>query len=134
MIWRFIYLKRPKITEILVPNFAKNINLFMEYERLLEIPIWQMTGQELCSLIQYAYTQCIKGVETNDIIRITGVRALAQYLDCCESTVFMLRRNGVLDEAILSQVGKKIVFDGEKARILAAAFQQEQRAARRENG
>ena len=45
----------------------------------------------------------------------------------------MLRRNAVLDDAILSQVGKRIVFDGKKARALAAAFQKEQRAARRDD-
>ena len=102
---------------------------------LLETPIWQMTGAEFCALSHYANAQAYHTpVEPDTVVRITGVRALAEYLDCCESTVFMLRRNGVLDEAIISQIGKKIVFDGEKARELASAFQQEQRAARRDNG
>lgn len=111
-------------------EFVKNINI----ESLLGKPLWQLTAQEFCALSQYAYSQRGQVSITPDIVRVTGVRALAEYLDCCDSTVFMLRRNGVLDDAIISQVGKKIVFDGDKARQLAAAFQQEQRAARRNNG
>lgn len=101
---------------------------------LLGKPLWQLTVQEFCAVSQYAYSQVGQVSTTSNIVRVTGVRALAEHLGCCESTVFMFRRNGVLDEAILSQVGKKIVFDGEKARELAAAYQQEQRAARRNNG
>lgn len=102
-------------------------------ETLLEKPLWQMTGEEFCSLTQYAYSQCKEISGTNDIVRITGVRELSEYIGCCESTIYMLRRNAVLDDAILSQVGKRIVFDGKKARALAAAFQKEQRAARRDD-
>lgn len=101
-------------------------------EILLGKPLWQLTAQEFCALSQYAYAHGGQVSTSSDLVRVTGVRALAEYLDCCESTVFMLRRNGVLDEAILSQVGKKIVFDGEKARELAMAFQREHRAARKD--
>lgn len=96
-------------------------------EILLEKPLWQMTGKDFCILTDFANSQRQEAT-SSDIVRITGVRALAEYLNCCESTVFMLRRNGVLDETILSQVGKKIVFDGEKARAAADDFQKTRRS------
>lgn len=106
----------------------------IDIKSLLEKPLWQLTAKEFCALSHYAYTEGGQVTSTHEVVRITGVRALATYLDCCDSTVFMLRRNGVLDEAIISQVGKKIVFNGEKARELAEAFQQEHRTSRRNNG
>ena len=96
---------------------------------LFEKPLWQMTGQEFFELTQYANSQ--EGRTTTEKVRIVGVHDLAEYLDCCDSTVYMLKRNGVLDDAVISQVGKKIVFDGEKARALADAYQEEQRKAKR---
>ena len=111
-------------------KFVNNIDI----ESLLGKPLWQLTGREFCSLTQYAHSQCVEGVETNNVVRITGVRALAEYIGCCESQIFKLRRNGVIEGAVISHVGKKIVFNGEKARELAANFQQEQRAARKNNG
>lgn len=105
-------------------KFVNNIDI----ESLLGKPLWQLTAQEFCALSRYAYAQCDHVSESHDIVRVTGVRALAEYLGCCESTVFMLRRNGVLGEAIISQVGKKIVFDGEKARELAELYQRERRS------
>ena len=38
-----------------------------------------------------------------------------------------LKKKGVLDEAIVSHVGRKIVFDAEKARVLASEYQSDQR-------
>lgn len=108
-------------------KFVYDINL----ESLLEKPLWQLTAKEFFDLVQYAYSRAEGAPVTNDIKRISGVRALSEYIGCCESTIYMLRRNGVLDGAVLSKIGKKIVFDGEKARELASSYQQEQRAARR---
>ena len=83
-------------------------------------------------LTQYANAQGGHTTVAPGTVRITGVRALAIYLGCCESTIFMLRRNGVLDEAIISQIGKKIVFDGDKARVLAYEFQKNRRGTTNE--
>lgn len=95
---------------------------------LLKKPLWQMTGAEFCALTQYANAQGSCAPATPQTVRITGVHALAEHLGCCESTVYMLRRNGVLDEAILSRIGKHIVFDGEKARSAADNYQQTKRS------
>lgn len=100
-------------------------------ESLLEKPLWQLTAKDFFELAQYVNSKAGGAPVTNEVIRISGVRALSEYIGCCESTIYMLRRNGVLDDAIISKIGKKIVFDGEKARELASSFQQEQRAGRR---
>ena len=83
-----------------------------------------MTGKELQTLLW----DSISG--THPVPRqilLTGVKKLAEYLECCESTVYMLRRKGVLEDAVVSHVGKKIVFDGEKARALADEYQEQHR-------
>ena len=51
-------------------------------------------------------------------------------MECCDSLVYKLRREGVLDEAIISRIGKKIVFDGDVARRCANEYQEQQRAQR----
>ena len=105
----------------------------IDYAALLSMPLWQMTGQEFCLLTKIANSD--EGGESSSHARsciyVTGVRALADYLNCCESTVFSLRRNGVLDNAIISHIGRKIVFNAEVARSLAAEYQNKQKSERR---
>lgn len=85
---------------------------------ILGLPLWQLTGEEYVRLHAYA---CSKNnnIVAAPVTKVTGVQALAKYLSCCESTVYMLRRERVLDEAVISRVGKSIVFDAEKAQRLA---------------
>ena len=64
---------------------------------------------------------------TKTVTRCTGVRELAQYLNCCESTIYSMKREKILDDAILSSIGKSTVFDGERARELAQVYMQEHR-------
>ena len=100
---------------------------------LLLKPLWQMTGREFIDLVRVSEQYGDTTSPENHLrsARVTGVQALAEHIGCCASTIFMLRRNGVLDEAVVSQVGRKIVFDAEKARALAAAYQTEQRKYRK---
>ena len=110
-------------------------------KQLLSIPVWQMTGEQQFRLIQLALGNGAPIATSNSTIepdlvfapkrtRIAGVHALAQYMECCDSLVYKLRREGVLDEAIISRIGKKIVFDGEVARRCANEYQEHQRAQR----
>ena len=111
-------------------------------KQLLNTPVWQMTGEQQYRLIQYALGNGASRGEENATMmpmdmpfapkrtRIAGVHALAQYMECCDSLVYKLRREGVLDEAIISRIGKKIVFDGEVARRCANEYQEQQRAQR----
>ena len=114
-------------------------------KQLLNIPVWQMTGEEQYRIIQYALGHGAPHGEANPTMipvdmpfapkrtRIAGVHALALYLECCDSLVYKLRREGVLDEAIISRIGKKIVFDGEIARRCANEYQEQQRTLRSDN-
>ena len=99
---------------------------------LLTKPLWQLTGEEYVRLHAYACS-LIKNAEAAPVTKVTGVRQLAEYLSCCESTVYLLRREGVLDSAVISRVGKNIVFDGGKARELAQAYMQEHRQIKKSN-
>ncbi len=99
---------------------------------LLSKPLWQLTGEEYVRLHAYACT-IKRDTEPTPVARVTGVRALAEYLSCCESTVYMLRREGVLDAAVISSIGKNIVFDAEKARVLAQAYMQQHRQTPKTN-
>jgi len=110
-------------------------------KQLLNIPVWQMTGEQQYRLIQFALGNATPNASLNSTMapdspsvpkrtRIAGVHALAQYMECCDSLVYKLRREGVLDEAIISRIGKKIVFDGEVARRCANEYQEQQRAQR----
>lgn len=86
-----------------------------------------MSGCELQALVHMAMTADGSKAARPATTLLTGVQALAEYLDCSQSTVFMLRRRGVLDEAVVSHIGRKIVFDGSKARELANEYQTSRR-------
>lgn len=93
-----------------------------------------MTGEEYVALHAYAVKVANDEVGApQTVTRCTGVRELAQYLSCCESTVYAMKREGVLDDSILSSIGKSIVFDGEKARELAQTYIQEHRQSKKPN-
>lgn len=94
-------------------------------EQLFEKPLWQMTGEEFFILSCHA-AQIQNNTETS-VELCTGIKALSDKLACCESTIYMMKREGILDEAIKSQIGKKIVFNVEKARELANEFQKRRR-------
>jgi hypothetical protein len=46
--------------------------------------------------------------------------------------IYALKKEGVLDKAIVEQVGKRIIFDADKARMLADEYQKYQRELRRQ--
>ena len=60
-----------------------------------------------------------------------GIAELAQAVGCCQSTIYALKKSGVLDSAVVSRIGKRIIFDVGKARTVADNYQKEQRASRR---
>lgn len=98
-------------------------------EQLLKTPLWQMTGEDFIHLLRYAL-EAQAGSKKADRILIAGARPLAEYLSCSESMVHKLLRDGALDPAIVSHIGKKWVFDGEKARACANSFMEQQRMQR----
>ena len=104
---------------------------------LLEKPLWQMTGEEYCQLTQYALSLST-GTGTAPSPsgqKALGVHALAVELGCSDSTIYALMRTpreedgsaeggGILKGAIVSRIGRRIVFDVDKARELAKQYQQ----------
>ena len=105
-------------------------------EGLLGKPVYMMTGEEYLELTHYALansptaaTQPAPGGK-----KALGVHALALELGCSDSTIYVLMRTpredgsadsgGVLRDAIVSRIGRRIVFDVEKARELAQQSQQ----------
>lgn len=103
-----------------------------EIANLLDRPLWQMSGREFVTLAQFAFERGPSSPVGNTLC--TGVRALAEYLGCCEATIYVYKREGILDDAIVSRIGKRIVFDGEIARKLATAHQEKQFHIRQNNG
>lgn len=93
---------------------------------LLKKPIWQMTGEEFLSLSGAGASTSVG--TTMSVTLATGVAELATKLSCSASTIYMLRRHNVLDDAVVSNIGRRIIFDVEKARRLADQYQREHRA------
>ena len=113
-------------------------------EGLLEKPVYMMTGEEYLELTHYALANSPNAANRNSPNaanrptqtgqKALGVHALAVELGCSESTIYALMRapreedgsnvgGGVLREAIVSRIGRRIVFDVDKARKLADEYQ-----------
>ena len=102
--------------------------------QLLAKPIWQMTGEEFLQLNELGRENAAAGEEPKEVIEYAhGITERSQKIGCCQSTIYMLKKEGVLDDAIVSQVGRKIIFNVGKARALADEYQRTQREIRREN-
>ena len=100
---------------------------------LLLKPICMMTGEEYVALHAYACSINMEGrAEASQVTRVKGVHAVAEYCECSDSQIAKLLREGVLDSAIFSRIGRSIVFDGDEARRCAHAYMEKQRALRRE--
>ena len=105
-------------------------------EGLLEKPVYMMTGEEYLELTHYALTNSPNAAAqpAQGGKKALGVHALALELGCSDSTIYALMRapreedgsavgGGVLREAIVSRIGRRIVFDVDKARKLADGYQ-----------
>lgn len=103
-----------------------------DISRLMDKPIWQMCGEEFVRLAEFAFTQIsLPARQEPQTQFIYGIQNLAAFIGCCASTIYDLKKRGVLDDAIKSRIGKRIVFDGPLARTLAQEYQQQQREERR---
>lgn len=88
----------------------------------LKKSIIQMTGEEFCQLTRYANSG--NGpAPAEEHHYAHGVSELAECLGCCPSTIYAMRRAGKLEPAIVSRLGKKIIFDVEKAKELSIEYQ-----------
>ena len=105
-------------------------------EGLLQKPLWQMTGEEYCQLTHYALSLSPNtgSSPAPPGQKALGVHALAVELGCSDSTVYALMRTpreedgsseggGILRPAVVSRIGRRIVFDVDTARRLADDYQ-----------
>jgi len=103
---------------------------------LLQKPLWQMTGEEYCQLTHYALSLSPNTGSSASPPgqKALGVHVLAMELGCSDSTVYALMRTareeddsaeggGILQPAIVSRIGRRIVFDVDIARRLADDYQ-----------
>jgi len=110
------------------------MNEVQKIQNVLLKPLWQLTCEEFCELMKYAVSSDQKeNGYCGSSQHAFGVHDLSTKIGCCDSTIYQLRKQGVLDDAIVSQIGRKIVFDVDRARTLAEEFQREQRQIRRTN-
>ena len=99
-------------------------------EDLLGKMIVQLSCREFCALTRYAAEGLIPATPAQPI-QAVGIHCLAESLGCSVSCLYAMKAKGVLDGAIISHIGKKVVFDVEKSRKLAEEYQMAQRAGRK---
>lgn len=92
----------------------------------------QLSGEEFCALTRFAVEGATPLASPLPVAKqAVGISLLADALGCSVSFLYSLKAKGVLNDAIISHIGKKVVFDVEKARNLAEQYQAEQRASRK---
>ena len=106
----------------------------IEISELMKKMLVQLTGEELVALIRYAVGTAEN--DTNSRRNLAyGVEDLANALGCSPSKIYWLMRiprdedgsadhGGILRDAIVSRIGRKIVYDTERARELANQYSQ----------
>lgn len=86
--------------------------------------IWQMTGDELITLLKYEniYTanRTKRSGTANKIFDekyVYGLKGIARLLGCSVSSAMRLKKSGKINEAII-QDGRKIIVDVQKTLVL----------------
>lgn len=81
-----------------------------DISKLMDKPIWQMCGEEFVLLTEFAFNRNLNPARQEPQTQfVYGISSLAEYLGCGNSTVYALKKEGVLDGAIRSLVGIRIV-------------------------
>lgn len=104
----------------------------IDVSTLLTMMVVQLTAAQLCEVIRFALGE-LEAPHNPSVRRLVkGVQALADALACSPSKIYALMRTprvgensvsdgGVLKDAIVSRIGRCIVFDADLARELADA-------------
>ena len=93
-----------------------------DINNLFERRLIDMTGAEFVRLQAYALASHIPSASAPEVVQAVGMNALAEALSCSPSQVAKMRRDGALEPAIISHVGRNYVFDIQKAREAAIAW------------
>lgn len=90
-----------------------------DIKQLLQKPIAMMTGEELTFLLNSSMEA--KANEQTPVVQkrtYYGIEGIAQVFGCSVPTANRIKRSGIIDAAI-TQVGRKIIVDADKALALA---------------
>ena len=96
----------------------------MNIFELKQKPLWQMTGDDLLSLMRHEWeeeTAAEESLAAKQAERrhyVYGIRGIAEIFNCSLPTANRIKKSGRIDKAI-TQVGRKIVIDAELALELA---------------
>ena len=96
----------------------------MNIFELKQKPLWQMTGDDLLSLMRHEWeeeTTAEESLAAKQAERrhyVYGIRGIAEIFNCSLPTANRIKKSGRIDKAI-TQVGRKIVIDAELALELA---------------
>lgn len=92
----------------------------MNINELKNKPLWQMTGEDLLSLLQ---SEGEKGQAPAPMVDtskkyVYGIVGIARLFGCSMPTASRIKQSGKIDKAI-TQIGRKIIVDAELALELA---------------
>ena len=94
-------------------------------DSLKKKPVAMMTGEELATLVADAVAPTDDDATTVTHLvaslpkYVYGIKGIAELFGCSVPTANRIKRSGIINDAI-TQIGRKIIVDAEKALILAA--------------
>ena len=95
------------------------------FDSLKKKPVAMMTGEELAALVADAVAPTDDDATTATHLvaslpkYVYGIKGIAELFGCSVPTANRIKRSGIINDAI-TQIGRKIIVDAEKALILAA--------------
>lgn len=106
-----------------IRNQTKMDMKIFSIEELLQTPICMMNGEQFAFLMNNLSLYCNKNNVKDELSkpkRLTyGIKGIAETFGCSVPTANRIKKSGIIDDAI-SQIGRKIVVDVDKALELAA--------------
>lgn len=99
-----------------------------EYNALLQMPLWQMTGAQYKTLTESIFNNLVALQQQKPQKNfVYGIEGLAKLLHKSRNTAQRLKSSGIIDEAI-SQDGRTIVIDADRALELIHKHDVEEKA------
>lgn len=102
------------------------MNNMLDINQLLSKPIAMMTGEELTFLIKNCASNNNPSPTIQQQKNYYGIEGIAQVFGCSVPTANRIKKSGVIDDAI-TQIGRKIIIDADKALALVKAAKQKKR-------
>lgn len=97
-----------------------------DISKLLSRRLIDLEGRDFVALAQYAGSLTGASAPVTPIQAI-GIDALADALSCSASQIYAIQKAHMLDDAVVSRIGRRIVFDVDKARAAANEWQASKR-------